>query len=154
MQDLRAAFANLDQPRKRQVHMTLCNHALQVWEAYTHGHAPIEYTDSVVGLYHLVDIALPRDAFAAAQSHSDHTDIARRYLEPIAALQDQDLGFPARIELAYYAIYNLYQKYIQGAGIDDWLIVNQALSAEEDPAQWRKLLADALHVATSQAPCD
>jgi hypothetical protein len=35
----------------------------------------------------------------------------------------------------------------EGAAIDDWLIVNQALAAEDDPARWRTLLATALQPA-------
>src|SRR6188508_1626523 len=118
MNNLRAAFDHIDHLRKRQVHVSLCQYALDVWEAYAQQHAPIEYIDSIVGMCHRVDIALPHAAFASVQS-SDRADVAQRYLEPIAALQDNDLVFPGSIEMAYYAIYNLYRKYIEGAAIDD-----------------------------------
>jgi hypothetical protein len=36
---------------------------------------------------------------------------------------------------------------VERAAIDDWLIVNQALSAEQDPAMWRMLLAEAIQQA-------
>jgi hypothetical protein len=145
--DLRAAFEGLDSSRRRAVQLALCRHALGVWEAYLRRYGPIEYVDSVVGLYHCVDSVLPRDAMASVEAGVDRTGVAHRYLEPIAALQDDDLELPGHIELAYYAIYNLYRRTIEGAPIDDWLIVNQALAAEEDPALWRVLLADGLRVA-------
>lgn len=142
--DLRAAFEALDKPRRRTVQFALCCHALGVWEAYVRRYGPVEYVDSVVGLYHCVDSTLPRDALASAEAGVDRASVAQRYLEPIAALQDDDLELPGQIELAYYAIYNLYRSAIEGAAIDEWIIVNQALSTEEDPALWRMLLADAL----------
>ena len=94
--------------------------------------------------------ALPglRAAFEALDGAGvDRAGVARRYLEPLAALQDDDLELLGQIELAYYAIYNLYRGAVAGAAIDDWLIVNQALTAEEDPALRRMLLADALQAA-------
>lgn len=145
--DLRAAFDGLDGLRRRMVQLALCRYALGVWEAYLQRHGPIEYVDSVVGLRHRLDSTLPRDALASVEVGVDRAGVAQRYLEPIAALQDGDLRLPNQIELAYYAIYNLYRSAFEGAAIDAWLIVNQALSAEADPAMWRALLADALLAA-------
>lgn len=147
MEDLRIAFLSLNQHQKRQVHLWLCQHALHIWEAYVHACAPIAYRDSVVGLHHQVDIQLPRDALRCVQVNAPSSDVATRYQEPIVAMHDTDLVLPSDITLAYYAIYNLHQKYIQGVSIDDWLIVKQALFAEDDPIQWRSLLADALQRA-------
>lgn len=107
--DLRAAFEALDGPRRRAVQLALCRHALAVWEVYLQGEGPVEYVDSVVGLYHCVDSALPRDALVSVEAGVDRAGVARRYLEPIAALQDDDLERPGQIELAFYAIYNLYR---------------------------------------------
>jgi hypothetical protein len=129
------------------VQLALCRHALGVWEAYLQRYGPVEYVDSVVGLHHCVDSALPRDALASVVAGAEGADVARRYLEPIAALQDDDLELPGHIELAYYAIYNLFRSAVEGAAIDAWLIVNQALAGAEDPAMWRTLLAAALHAA-------
>jgi hypothetical protein len=142
--DLRAAFEELDGSRRRAVQLALCRHALGVWEAHLRRYGPFEYVDSVVGMYHCLDSALPRAALASAEAGEDRADVAHRYLEPVAALQDDDLELPGHIELAYYAIYNLYRSAVEGAAIDDWLIVNQALAVEEDAAMWRRLLADAL----------
>jgi hypothetical protein len=145
--NLRAAFEALDGSRRRAVQLALCRRALGVWEAYLGRHEPVEYIDSVVGLYHCVDSVLPRDSLASVEAGVDRAGVVQRYLEPIVALQDDDLELPDHIELAYYAIYNLYRSAVEGAAIDDWLIVNQALAAEENPALWRMLLADALQAA-------
>ncbi len=77
----------------------------------------------------------------------DARQVAQRYQEPIVAMHDDDLTFPDNIEFAYYAIYNLFRKYALGTEIDDWLIVNQALSAEKDSEKWATLLASAIQRA-------
>jgi hypothetical protein len=107
------------------------------------------YVESVVGTQQEVDRQLPADAYEAATQGVDWQNIRRRYLEPISALQDDDLKFPEHVELAYYAIYNLFRKYALREDCDDWLIVSQALSSEEDSQQWKVLLADALQQSSS-----
>ena len=144
---MKDAFDALDQQGRRAAQLALCRHALAVWEAYVQRHGPIMYVDSVVGMEHCVDSTVPRDALASVQAGVDRANLAYRYQEPIVALQDDDLELPDRIALAYYAIYNLYRNALAGATIDDWLIVNQALSAETDPAQWHRLLANAIQWA-------
>ena len=136
-------FFQLDTVRKRRVHMLLCQSALEQWELYAQAHAPIEYIDSVVGMHHRVDIQLPRDAFTCAQRGEPDQSIWDSYTEPIVSLQDDDLSFPSHIEFAYYAIYNLFRKYCLEATIDDWVIVNQALAAQ-DPSLQRQLLQEAI----------
>lgn len=147
MPPLKGAFDALGQPGRRAVLLALCRHALGVWEAYIRRYGPIMYADSVVGVEHCIDSTLPRDALACVAAGADRANLAYRYQEPIVALQDDDLALPDHIELAYYAIYNLYRKSLAGAAIDDWLIVNQALSAEMDPTQRAWLLADAIQRA-------
>jgi hypothetical protein len=71
-------------------------------------------------------------------------NVAERYQEPIAALQDDDLTFPENITYAYYAIYNLFKKYAKIEVVDDWLIVNQSLSTEDDSEAWATLFNDAI----------
>jgi hypothetical protein len=56
-------------------------------------------------------------------------DVQARYREPIVALQDDDLELPEEIEYAYYAVYNLFLRHGLAEPIDDWLIVNQAVSS-------------------------
>jgi hypothetical protein len=147
MEDPSVTFLNLEHLSKRQVHILLCHHALLVWETYAQQHSPFDYVDSVVGMEHRFDVMLPRDALTSVLTNNELTDIAYRFQEPIVALQDDDITFPAHIEFAYYAIYNLYKKYIEGAAIDDWLIVNQALSSEVEPLHWQPLLIQALENA-------
>ncbi|GEM30629.1 hypothetical protein NN3_16360 [Nocardia neocaledoniensis NBRC 108232] len=126
-------FFQLGADRRRLVHLALCEDALLTWNDYVQGNpAALRYRDSVVGMGHTVDVELPADALRAARAGVDLTDVDRRYLEPIAALQDDDLTFPDSVELGYYAIYNCFRKYVSGDDIQDWLIVNQALSVHPD----------------------
>jgi len=67
-----------------------------------------------------------------------------RYREPIVALHDGDLDLPDTIEYAYYSLYNLFRKYTGIEDIDDWLIVNQAISSEADETRWAALLEAAI----------
>ena len=85
----------------------------------------------VCGTSQELDIELPIKAYRAAFKKKKSSSINQSYLEPIIAMQDDDLEFPEHIEYAYYSIYNLYEKYGQGAEMDDWIIVNQALSSEK-----------------------
>ncbi|WP_067685854.1 hypothetical protein [Nocardia jejuensis] len=129
----RELFFQLGADRRRQVHLSLCQDALTTWVAYAGAaRSPLRYRDSVVGMRHRVDVELPADALRSACAGVDLADIATRYLEPITALQDDDLTFPDPVEFAYYAIYNCFRKYVVGEDISEWLIVNQALSAHDD----------------------
>ncbi len=62
-------------------------------------------------------------------------------------MQDDDLTFPGPVTFAYYALYNLFKKYAGHEEVDDWLIVNQALSSEPDASRWSELLESAIHKA-------
>lgn len=89
-----------------------CNYALEVWDRYARDGA-VTYTDSIVGMHHVVDMALPGRAIAAidrklAGDVVDGKPIWAAYAEPISALQDDDLDLPTPIAQAYYAIYNLF----------------------------------------------
>ena len=75
--------------------------------------------------------------------------IQKKYREPICALQDDDWVLPEEASYAYYAIYNFFQKYALGKPIDDWLIVNQALSSLGSASGLVELtLAEAVRLAT------
>lgn len=129
----RHPFFDLGADRRRQVHLLLCEDALLAWNLYAQGKpAQLRYRDSVVGMWHNVDVDLPARALSAARAGVDLTDVSGRYLEPTVALQDDDLAFPDPVEFAYYAIYNCFRKYVGGDDISDWLIVNQALSIHHD----------------------
>ncbi len=137
-------FYALKTAQRRQVHFTLCQYALRRWNDYANAQGTIRYIDTVVGTRQEVDIQLPADALEAARQGRDLANIAARYQEPIVAMQDDDLTFPEPIEFAYYAIYNLFGKYALAQDIDDWLIVNQALSPTEESDQWHSLLDGAI----------
>ncbi|MFH2047158.1 MAG: hypothetical protein ABIK92_18675 [Pseudomonadota bacterium] len=93
---------------------------------------------------HIVDTVLPETALNAVKSGIADEDINIQYQEPIVALQDLDWEPPENIEYAYYAIYNLYRKYINNEYIDDWIIANQALSSIEEKKNIKQILIEAV----------
>lgn len=129
---LAARFKSLGPDETRSVHLALAAHAVAVWRRFVASRPKLTYVESVVGTRQTVDATLPEDALRSASAGADLTDVDKRYLEPLAALQDGDLELPEHVELAYYAVYNLFRKYARGADVDNWLIVNQALSADPD----------------------
>jgi hypothetical protein len=147
MDALAADFLALDPSGKRRVHLILCRFALEKWETYTKSFPSLQYKDSVVGMDHIVDTRLPQDAFESSKTGLDGMAISERYREPVVALQDDDLELPENIEFSYYAIYNLFCKYVEKKTVDDWLIVNQALSSEQNSLRWTELLSDAMNKA-------
>src|SRR3954447_23825531 len=62
----------------------------------------MRYVEGVAGTRQTVDPTLPQDALEAVRTGSDLRDVARRYGEPIAALQDEDWRPPEPILFAYY----------------------------------------------------
>ncbi|MDR7167160.1 hypothetical protein J2W56_000878 [Nocardia kruczakiae] len=125
-------FFQLGAEHRREVHLSLCEDALSTWVDYVRGEPrELRYRDSVVGMRHKVEVELPADALRSARAGVDLAGVGDRYLEPICAMQDDDLVFPDPVEFAYYAIYNCFRKYVSGDDIEDWLIVNQALSAHD-----------------------
>jgi len=126
------------------VHEILCEHALAQWREFCQSNRPISYVESVCGTHQTVDTELPDDALRSVRENKDVAGVDGRYSEPIVAMQDDDLSFPKSITFAYYAIYNAFKKYVQHENVDDWLIVNQALSAETDESRWPSLLEGAI----------
>lgn len=147
--NLRQAFLNLTEAQKRFVHFYLCENALGILEKYFKESGRIEYVESVVGTLQVFDPKLPRDAFFSAQKGENLDDTDYRFAEPIAAMQDDDLSFPNHIELGFYSIYNLFQKYVLHQEIEDWVIVNQSLTAETDEI----IVAELLEKAIGESEC-
>lgn len=144
MSNLAEQFLALSPERRRAVHLHLAEHALRAWREYIQSVGPIRYYESVCGTAQEVDAGLPADALAAAWRGEDTAQVASRYREPIVAMQAEDLEFPEHITFAYYALYNLFEKYVLHREIDDWLIVNQALSSEATESRWAPMLQRAL----------
>jgi hypothetical protein len=144
MEALARQFHQLPPEQKRSVHFTLCYRALEMWRSYAKVHGRIGYPESVCGTVQVVDKSLPAEAFHSAALGRDTAKVGKRYLEPITAMQEYDLEFPEHIQYAYYAIYNLFEKYVERTDIDDWLIVNQALSSETRTDLWAVLLREAI----------
>lgn len=144
MSNLREVFENLSSAEKKQVQRELCKRALSEWDIYCAKGKGLQYRDSVVGMKHKIDIALPKRAYEAACNGTECAEVTESYQEPIVAMQDMDWEPPEKIEYAYYAIYNFYRKHAKNSDIDDWLIVNQALSSQPDDSMVREILGSAL----------
>jgi len=136
-------FLSLDGARKRAACIRLCERALRVWESNFPEDRQVSYRESIAGSTQTLDCRLPREALAAVRAEVDTARIGHRYLEPIAALQNDDLVLPEVARFAYYAIYNAFQRYVGEKKLDEWTTVNQALASAGtlDPGS---VLSDAL----------
>jgi hypothetical protein len=147
MTTLRDQFAALTPGQRRVVHDLLADHALARWQAYARSQGDISYVETVCGTRQVVDASLPEDALASVRSGQGVAEVDSRYGEPITALQDGDLSFRGSAEFAYYAVYNFFRRYALQKDVEDWLLVNQALSSEEDEGQWDSVLKKAIKAA-------
>jgi hypothetical protein len=127
MHSVAQRYFELSPKKQRQVQVALCEQALLVWESLCN--TEIRYTESVAGTTQILDLTLPSEALLAAKSGTGAIAIKQRYLEPLAALQDEDLMLDPNAEFAFYAIYNLFSSIVLKREIDAWLVPNQALSA-------------------------
>jgi hypothetical protein len=140
MPPLTDRFLMLPTDLRKAVHIDLCKDALRVWAGYCREHEYLDYVESVCGTSQKVDQDLPEAAIRSVLAGKDIENVAVRYQEPIAAMQDDDLEFPDDVEFAYYAIYNLFNRYVSDRIGDDWVIVNQALSAHGKGADYAAIL--------------
>ena len=131
MHEAAEQFLALDGDKKRAVCIRLCERALKVWEANFPDSCRVAYQESVAGSTQTLDCGLPREALAAVRAGTDSANIGQRCLEPLAALQDDDLALPEAAQFAYYAIYNAFECYVRQKKIDEWTIVNQALASTD-----------------------
>lgn len=129
MSSLTEQYAALTPEQQKQVQLALCEQAYALWLAYVSQNALTEYIETVTGTRQKLDWQLPQEAIEAVRLGRDEKNVDGRYMEPITALQDDDLEFPDEIEFAYYAIYNLFRFHVVQKLEDSWLIVNQALTA-------------------------
>lgn len=129
MSPLTEQYAALTSEQQKHVQLVLCEQAYALWLAYVSQNALTEYIETVMGTLQKLDWQLPQEAIEAVRLGSDEKNVNGRYLEPITALQDDDLEFSEEMEFAYYAIYNLFRFHVMHKLDDSWLIVNQALTA-------------------------
>lgn len=122
-------YFDLTASSQRLVQIELCSKVYELWLEYVTENGICEYQETVAGTTQAVDYSLPKDALEAVKAGKDVLNVAARYQEPVAALQDDDLVFNDDMEMAYYSIYNLYLYHIARKLDDSWIIVNQALSA-------------------------
>jgi hypothetical protein len=144
-------FFKLNPKQRKLVHINLCELALVEWNEFTLSKKEIKYTETVCGTDQVVEFSLPYNAVESVKKRKDIAKVKKSYLEPIVAMQDGDLQLPSDIEYAYYAIYNLFEKYIVHSKIDDWLIVNQALASLEKSHDIVAILENAIAKVRAKA---
>ena len=122
-------YFDLTPDGQKLVQIELCQKVYQLWLDYVSENGISEYQETVAGTIQNIDYSLPQDAIDAVKKGKDTSGVAGRYQEPSVALQDEDLTFSSDMDMAYYAVYNLYQFHVAHKLEDSWVIVNQALSA-------------------------
>ena len=130
--NLQNHFQKLAADEKRMAHIILCEFALDKWNEYVSANGEIRYIETVCGTERIIEKSLPADAIGSVKMKREDPRIEERLREPITAIRDGDLELPETMKFALHSFYNLYRKYMRGDDIDDWLIVNQALSADEN----------------------
>ncbi|GEP41583.1 hypothetical protein [Brevifollis gellanilyticus] len=140
-------FNDLPLEVRKQIQLWLCTEAIRVWERHCEKNPAMAYVETVCGTRQVVDVSLPAAALRCVIEGKDVEKVKSRYGEPIAAMQDEGLVFPDEVTFAYYAIYNLFGRHVLGRAIDDWLIANQALSAQGTQANFRVMLGAAFAAA-------
>ena len=143
-------FSAMSPLQKREVHIYLARVALNQWKKFSEsGVVPDSYIERVVGTKQDADLDLPRKALDCVVKNAGVSAIQKQYREPLCALQDDDWDIPGEAAFAYYAIHNIFQKYALNKAVDDWLIVNQALSSLGNMSDLiEPTLADAVRQAT------
>lgn len=141
--EILAELRALSRHRRLEALAVACGDALDLWREFRIPGEPIVYHDGVVGERHVVDDTLPERALAAVHAHLrgdaiDPEPLVVDYREPIVAMQDDDLDLPGRIELAYYAIYNLFQvAFDQPHAPSEDIVLSQVASAVDlDLEDW------------------
>ena len=133
MTDIKTIFCALSPKTKKDFHLAACQYSLGQWDKFwKNNDVDMSYVDSVVGMRHEVDFEQLLNAYLAVKNGHYDEKIYQGFLEPITALQDMDWELPDDVQMAYYSIYNLYRKYGRREKIDDWLIINQALSSSPE----------------------
>jgi hypothetical protein len=139
----------LEPALQKAVHVALLSKAVAALErAYPPGGQTV-YFENLCGTQQYLDHALPRDALEAVERGEDHEDVRERYLEPLAALQEESLRLTDSLDYGYYAIYNAFRLHVLHETVDPWLIANQALSVLPEN-QMREVLANAVSAASSR----
>ena len=139
MHELVVKFKNLSADETKKAHVRACAYSVSAWDKFCANGRNLTYKDSVVFLTHSVDKSLLNSALQAViDNHSD--GLLDSFLEPINALEEMDWTPGQNIEYAFYSIYNLYKKYCHKEEIDNWLIINQALSSESDETKIDEML--------------
>ena len=110
---------NLQKDMQFDIAIRLTKLSLPIWDKYADKNE-LTYRDTVVGLHHSVDRALPKDTIDAVEKYistnminkviiknTDLLSLSRQFSDPIVALQDIDWELPNEVEKTFYAVHNL-----------------------------------------------
>ena len=105
-------------PEKRQLELAIkfLEIGLPIWTEFAKNNR-LEYTDTVVGMHHVIDYKIVEKAIELAKKTIDEnfkkhkvSILQEEYLEPITALQDLDWEIPEEPKLVFYSAHNLVEK--------------------------------------------
>ncbi len=116
---LKEHIENLQKDMQFDIAISLTKLSLPIWDKYADKNE-LTYRDTVVGLHHSVDRALPKDTIDAVEKYistnminkviiknTDLLSLSRQFSDPIVALQDIDWELPNEVEKTFYAVHNL-----------------------------------------------
>ncbi len=116
---LKEHIENLQKDMQFDIAIRLTKMSLPIWDKYADKNE-LTYRDTVVGLHHSVDRALPKDTIDAVEKYistnminkviiknTDLLSLSRQFSDPIVALQDIDWELPNEVEKTFYAVHNL-----------------------------------------------
>ncbi len=133
--------ANLSRQHQLELAILFVEKTQGIWEAYTVS-GTLDYTDTVVGMYHVVKpdlLSRSLEIFRNEQKNPGTNAPAVKALldefaDPIVAMQDDDWEMPDEVEKTFYATYNLLKK-LDGEETTVfnestiYLVMNQAIDA-------------------------
>ena len=141
--DLKEFVLSLNERSKLNLSIRILKEALPIWDKFSNSEKTINYTDSVVGLYHTVNKDIIQRTIELAEKcietkllqYFKIRNLHQEYRDPIVSLQDFDWELPEEIEYLFYSAYNIVEKLNgknhKGFDEDDilYLAINQGISS-------------------------
>ncbi|MGB0870596.1 MAG: hypothetical protein ACPGSD_13445 [Flavobacteriales bacterium] len=114
---LKKYTASLTEKHRFGFAIELIEKLLPIWNDFSKIKKNLEYIDTVVVMYHVVDkniiertIKLAKKWIDNEFDHKEHQSLNSCFSDPIVALQDLDWEIPENIQLIFYSAYNLLIK--------------------------------------------
>ncbi len=139
--DLKELVASLEQRNQYALAIDLIERTLPIWDDYA-SHFKLEYTDSVVGMHHIVKSDLLKRTlkltktkhYVPSYSLSEIKLLLEEFSDPIVSIQDCDWDLPYAVEKTFFAFNNLLD-YMAGkvtTVFDEptiYIVINQSIDA-------------------------